>query len=108
MWLLFMQPITLHRRLRRCGIEKPDDSAWRLWRLRDETMDIRRRYVRRMFTLLISATPLFAIAVSLILQGVGFEIDYFGVAVGVAGGVTIIRLPLYPLEALIQIFRLYD
>ncbi len=111
LWLLFMQPVMLHRRLRHCGIEGPGDSAWRLWRLRDESRDIRRSYVRRMFALLISATPLFAIAVSLILHMVGFEINPAGVAVGVAvgvaggvaGGVTVIRLPLYPLEALIQI-----
>ena len=33
-WLFFMQPITLHERLKACGVDEPDISGWNWWRQR--------------------------------------------------------------------------
>lgn len=30
LWMLFMQPVSLHHRLKACGIDEPNASGWRL------------------------------------------------------------------------------
>ncbi|ASF45134.1 nSTAND1 domain-containing NTPase [Methylovulum psychrotolerans] len=114
LWLLFMQPMTLHRRLRALGIDKPDALAWRFWRWGG----VERAFILRMLVLLVTATPLLTGALVLAFQSRGFVVDYlnvvfgvasgvavgvalgvaWGVASGVAAGVSYIRLPFYLME----------
>lgn len=112
-----MQPVTLHHRLRACGIDDPDASAWRLWRQGGKG-GVTRLYVRRMGLLLFTVICPMVLVVLYFPTLFGVEVDLrqvaVGVAVGVAGGVaggvafgvavfvTHLRLPLYPFEPLIQ------
>ena len=33
-WMFFMQPLTLHERLKACGIAEPEIRGWNWWRRR--------------------------------------------------------------------------
>jgi hypothetical protein len=75
-WLLFMQPIQLHRRLRATGIG-PDASGWQLWHSNEAGSDLRRTYIYRMAAILM-LVPCFAAGMTLlapaIVNPVGLEI----------------------------------
>lgn len=118
-WLLFMQPITLHHRLKACGIDEPDAPFFKLWFAKDETRTIKRQYVKQMLRLLLVLMPIATLVFSLFTLDLfillGYPIDFerwaLGVAVGVAFGVAFcvtfipffFRLPLYPLEWVLQL-----
>lgn len=56
-WLFFMQPITLHYRLKTCGIENPGATLLALWFASDATHSIKRQYVKYLLGLLFFITP---------------------------------------------------
>ena len=93
LWLLFMQPVTLHHRLKACGIDEPNAPAWLLWRKGGQ----HRSYTLRMLTVLITATPVLACGLNLVLQLFDFDTAWqelvvlvgYSVAFGVAVGVTL-------------------
>jgi hypothetical protein len=100
-----MQPITLHHRLRACGID-PDASAWRLWRQQGPDEGNRRAYVQRMLLLLVTALPFLTLLLIVSLWLAGIPIDLLGVARVVAMVVAIqlflFRVPFYPFEVILQ------
>ena len=91
-WMFWMQPILLHQRLKECGIDEPDASAIRLWRVDDSHHPMRRQYVVRLAAMLIviSLIDLIAIAGSAVCRGgVGYENLGIGIlALATAIGVT--------------------
>ncbi len=110
-----MQPVTLHHRLKACGIDKPDISGWKYWRKRHELDPAHAGYFARLGFLLywpifgLSLLWLFNLVVGLDLPidkravsatiyvvfsvasgaalGLGFGVG-FGVAYGVSFGVA--------------------
>jgi hypothetical protein len=86
LWLLFMQPITLHHHLKRCGIY-PDASALELW-WAEENRAIKRAYVKEMFALLLWVTPAVALLLSIIADALGYPLHPVGVAFGVTAGMA--------------------
>jgi hypothetical protein len=88
LWLLFMQPITLHHRLKACGIEKPDVLAWQLWWAK-ENRAINRAYIKKMFALLLWATPVGALLLSIFADVLSYPLNPVKVAVGVAVGMAV-------------------
>ena len=77
LWLILMQPITLHHRLKACGIESPDASIFKLWFAQDETRSIKRQYVKQFLLLLLVVMPLISwtIVYPLFDSMLGFPID---------------------------------
>ncbi len=92
-WMFFMQPVSLHHRLKACGIEEPDASGRVLWRELAGVPELRRDHLGRIAATLALAAPT-AAAVTWLLSFVGMAADWryavfgvtFGVAIGVAGG----------------------
>lgn len=64
LWLFFMQPVTLHYRLKACGIEKPNATLRKLWFAQDAARLVKRQYVRYLFILLFLVTPIMIVVVS--------------------------------------------
>lgn len=91
LWMLFMMPVRLHRRLNACGIGKPGDFGWRLWLAPTGERAIHRAYVQRMLLVVTTATPAGAALLCGLAEGVGAPVQLFlaalGVSVGVIGGV---------------------
>lgn len=52
-WMFFMQPLTLHRRLKDCGIDEPNISGWQAWRVRRTLLPAHAGYFRRLGFLLL-------------------------------------------------------
>ena len=69
-WMFFMQPISLHHRLKECGIEKPDEPGWRLWRDLRQDPDLRQAYLGRLVATL-ALMPAATFAAAWCLQSVG-------------------------------------
>lgn len=91
-WLLFMQPIQLHRLFRAWGLD-PNVSGWRMLRLaRDGHLHVALLLVR-FGVLLVVGTPFVAFTVSGLVTTTGHSVDgtrvAFGVAMAVAGGVAV-------------------
>jgi hypothetical protein len=89
-WLLFMQPVTLHRRLKACGIEYPNAPGMRLWRTAGDQRHAARRYVVSMFAVLFFATPMLAAFAAIICALFGLPVSPLGVTRGVAVGVAFV------------------
>ncbi|MEP7121657.1 MAG: AAA family ATPase [Byssovorax sp.] len=89
LWMLFMQPVELRRRLKACGLEKPDDFAWRLWWAPESQRTTNRSYLIRMMLLLLTATPLTALMAAAIASRVGIPFDVAAVASIAAVGVAV-------------------
>jgi hypothetical protein len=87
-WGLFMQPVLLHGQLRACGIDRPGDSTWWLWRSPQEGQAIRRTYVLRMLTLLVALSFFGGLAAIGLAKAVDYPLDSQYVALSVAAGVT--------------------
>jgi len=68
LWMLFMQPVGLERRLKACGVSHPSLSAWRLWREPGPDRAVRQAYVRRMAAALVLVAISAALAYSFILR----------------------------------------
>ena len=93
-WLFFMQPITLHHRLKACGIDEPNATYRALWFAQDANRLVKRQYVKYSRKLLFLIMPIVTvIAASLVLDiyiyilpeyVISFERWIIGVAVGVA------------------------
>ncbi len=54
-WMFFMQPMSLHHRLKATGIEQPDITAWRYWRQRRELSPAYGDYLKRLAIVLLLA-----------------------------------------------------
>jgi hypothetical protein len=87
-WLFWMQPITLHRRLRALGIDKPDSSAWTLLRNVGSAKRAKRRYVVACFKMLAVLTPNLAMMSAVAAHLAGLEVSMQNVVVGVAFGIA--------------------
>ncbi len=81
-WLFFMQPVSLHHRLRACGIDDLDTPAWRLWCSQGDNREHQRAYLQRMGVILFVVMPLLTLAIVGGMYITGYEIN----TVGVAGG----------------------
>ncbi len=88
MWMFFMQPVSLHHRLKACGIEEPGAPGWRLWRDLRAKHELRRVYFRRLIATLALMPPT-AVALALFLRSLAIEVTWGGVAYGVAFGMAI-------------------
>lgn len=94
-WLFFMQPITLHHRLKACGIENPDATFQALWFAQDVTRSIKRQYIKYLFILLFFIMPIMAVIAASFVFGIsiyilpGYAINIEKLAVGIAVGVAI-------------------
>lgn len=84
-WMFFMQPVTLHRWLKDCGIEKPDISGWKLLRGGRGNYRV---YLWRLLFLLGVLMPLMALALGLVGRLFGLEIYWLKLMVGLAVGVV--------------------
>ena len=60
-WLLFMQPVTLHHRLKACGITEPNASLLKLWQNTGETRQVKQHYVLKMLLALLGIIFLLAL-----------------------------------------------
>jgi hypothetical protein len=89
LWMLFMQPVTLHRRLKACGIGKPDGLIWRLWWAPEPQRTICRAYVRRMVLILSTITPLSAVLVAVSASRIGMPCNIAFVAVSAVSSVVL-------------------
>lgn len=90
-WLFFMQPITLHHRLKACGVNQPGIVGWRYWQQRRDLSPVYGQYLCRLLFLL--GIPLLSLGLLAMLAfGWGLELPWLrimrGVAVGVAVGVV--------------------
>src|SRR5438552_1712915 len=86
LWLLFMQPITLHRLLRSVSI-KPEDSVWKLlWRQRSREENW---WLQRSTQTVFLFTPAVVLLSSLLAFAAGAHIDWLIRAMGVTLGVTL-------------------
>lgn len=81
-WMLVMQPVRLHHRLRKLGIREIDAPGWSLWRQEGIGQPSRRTYARRMLLLLLIAPPLegLTVAALLIRAGEPVVLDWLGPA----------------------------
>jgi hypothetical protein len=80
LWMLFMQPVSLHHRLKACGIEEPGAPGWWLWR----NGGVQRAYALRMLVLLLTATSVLAGGLSLALKALGFDVVWLWLALSLA------------------------
>lgn len=64
-WMFFMQPVTLHRWLKDCGIERPDISGWEFWKQRVGVEEGYRVYLWRLLFLFSVPMPLVVLAIDL-------------------------------------------
>jgi energy-coupling factor transporter ATP-binding protein EcfA2 len=98
-WLFFMQPITLHERLKACGVDEPGISGWKWWRQRKALHENYRAYLLRLggvlllsvvaWSLLGATGDIFYLTFLLVVIAVGVAVGVAGgVAVGMAGGVV--------------------
>ena len=93
-WMLFMQPISLHFMLKDLGID-PDASGWKLLKKKNNKKNTQ-QYLIYHTTLLVLVMPIFVFLFALFLQSLGIDINWkkvavgvtFGVAFGVAGGIA--------------------
>ena len=65
-WMFFMQPVTLHHRLKAAGVNEPGISGWRYWRRRHELTRAYGDYLRRLITLLFFVPVVCVVALGLI------------------------------------------
>ncbi|MBP9861638.1 MAG: hypothetical protein KBD62_27020, partial [Kofleriaceae bacterium] len=86
-WLLFMQPIRLHYRMKGWGLP-PDVGAIGLWRRARQGHVPAREVGRRCLALLLGVMPVMAVAVPGLAWLSGGDVQWGGVAFGVAGGVA--------------------
>ncbi len=90
-WMFFMQPVTLHHRLKACGVDQPVISGWAYWRQRRDLPPVYGQYLCRLLSLL--GIPLLGVGLLAMLAfGWGWGLPWLrimeGVAVGVALGVA--------------------
>ena len=88
-WMFFMQPISLHHRLKACGIEKPDDSGWRLFVSPSPTRTSQRAYLKSLLCLVLVGTPCAAMVSALVMVLTGLTVEWAGVAGAAAAGMAV-------------------
>lgn len=94
LWMFWMQPVTLHRRLKECGIERPGMPGWRLLYLVLRGGTIERSYLMRIVGVLAFMCAL-AVVILVSMRGgdiiVGDCASVFAqtVALGIGAGITI-------------------
>ena len=88
LWLFWMQPVTLHRRLKGWGVEDPGEPGFRLWRRRNLLSPGEKWWLRSLAQLLLFVTPILAFGISGVLWATGYHVAFSLVAVGVAGGMA--------------------
>ena len=91
-WMFFMQPITLHHRLKACGVDQLGISGRAYWRQRRDLPPVYGEYLRRLVALL--CIPLVCLGALALLSFIwGWELPWLrimkGVALSVAGGVAL-------------------
>ncbi len=95
-WMFFMQPITLHHRLRECGVVH-DGLLWKLIQKSRAGHDNTTTYLHQLSFVLLLLMPILTIGLSGLAALAGLEVDWstvgfgagFGIAVGVALGVAL-------------------
>lgn len=91
-WLFFMQPITLHYRLKACGIEDPDIPLLKLYLVKDASSPLKRQYMLNMLGVLLLVTPSTSLFTLVLFDVIGYPIDFLkwiiGVIVGITFGIT--------------------
>lgn len=87
-----MQPITLHYRLKACGIENPDTPLLKLYRTRGESSVVQKRYALEMLGVLFLVTPFASLFTLILFNQMGYPIDFtrwlIGIAIGIIFGIT--------------------
>lgn len=90
-WLFFMQPITLHYRLKACGIENPDAPLLKLY-VKGEFTHLQNQYIFEMLGILFLVTPVASLFTLLLFDILGYPLDFtrwlVGIAVGITFGIT--------------------
>ena len=86
--MFVMQPVSLHHRLRACGIENLNAPLWALWRQPGPGQKVRRQYVRLAVLLLALTTPALVLAAAGGLYLAGVDVDFAGMASGLAIGMA--------------------
>jgi len=92
LWMFWMQPVTLHYRLKICGIEEPGAPGWKLLRAVFRGGVVERAYLQRMAGTLAFGFPFAGIVfVSLRAAGVVVNFEQFALAVvaSVAWGIAL-------------------
>lgn len=89
LWMLFMQPVQLHRRLKACGIDEPDNSLWRLWWSPEPQRARCRAYVARMMLIPLTVTPVVAAVSAALPSRVGISLDIIRSIISIATGVAL-------------------
>ena len=87
-WLLFMQPLQLHRLFTDWGLEE-DPSLLRLWPKLKARDPIVLTLLGRWALLLLVCMPAVTFAGAELCETLGFPVHWVGVALGVAGGVAL-------------------
>ena len=94
LWLFFMQPITLHYRLKAGGVENPDATLLTLWFAPDATRSVKRQYIKYLFILLFLIMPIVTVIAALFVLDIfiyilpEYVIDFEKWAVSVAIGMA--------------------
>jgi len=90
-WMLLMQPVTLHRHLKACGIDDPDAPIWMLWWAK-ENRTIKRRYARQILILVFITMPIVSFFLSLAVNDVfillRYSINFNAWALGIVFGLV--------------------
>src|SRR5437867_3520310 len=89
MWMFWMQPEILQERLQNCGLDMKEHGAIHLWFVDHPARAFRRKYVTRIAAVLFIGSPTITLGFLRILSWVGIPINYTGVLVGVAFGISI-------------------
>jgi hypothetical protein len=103
LWLFFMQPITLHYRLKAGGIEDPNATLQALWFAPKASRLVKRHYIEYLLGLWFFIMPVVTVIVALFVLGISiyilpeYTIDFekwssgvvIGLAIGMASGVAI-------------------
>ncbi len=87
-WMFFLRPVSLHRRLKACGIEEPGAPGWRVWRDLAGAPALRRGYLGRLVTTLALTVPVVG-AVVWCLESLGFHLNWGHVTVSIAVSVAV-------------------
>lgn len=95
LWLFFMQPITLHYRLKAGGIENPNATLQALWFAQNANCSVKRHYIKYLLGLWFLIMPVVTVMVASFVLGIfiyvlpGYTIDFEKWTIGVASGIVI-------------------
>jgi hypothetical protein len=76
LWSLFMQPVTLHHRLKACGIKEPNALLLKLWHTVGENRTVKHQYVLKLITVLLWIIPLVTLFTLVLFNTLGYSIPF--------------------------------